>query len=484
MKNNLKIFLVLIISYISCKNLPFLNKSKNFLLKEEKEYSITYYDGNIKLNLTPNIYDGNEEITLPNYEKEGYYFIGWFLSDISLYRYQKINIGDKGNLILYARFYSLTLENKIILPEATGKIGCIENVPYLDLILFQPCDIGGTWPSYNKMDYDWTSSDENVAKINIYSSITSINNGYTIITGILKEDNSKTINGILKVEGNELSIVGEEEANKFEIVTLTFKGRNNEIIDSFKMKKGSSPFYPIPIIYDGYYFCGWDKYIYFVDKDIIITGIYSKIINNRFTGKKIAILGDSISTFEGYIPENYKYFYPQPYGDIRNIYQTWWMQVINGLGAGLYINNAYGGSTVSNFDEFSSSNDKRLENLLINKNAPDILIIFMGTNDCASQYVNVNIFEDAYTTMLYKLQRITPNTEVIIINLPISKLYTVEKQYELNQVIRKCSNEFNIKLVDISGLDLSNNLIDNAHPNSNGMKALSKAILDSLLSGN
>ena len=475
MKNIFKLILVIIISYISCKNL-------NINIKEEKEYSITYYDGTKKLDLNPNKYNGNEEIILPSYEKEGYFFIGWFSSDISLYRYQRINIGEKGDLILYARFYSLILENEIILPESTGKIGCIETVPYLDLILFQPCDVGGTWPSYNKMDYDWTSSDENVAKINIYSSITSINNGYTIITGILKEDNSKTINGILKVEGDKLSIVKEEEANKLEIVNLTFKGMNNETIDDFKMKKGSLPFYPVPKVYDDYSFCGWDKDILNVIEDTIIRGTYTKIINNKFTGKKIAILGDSISTFEGYIPKDYLYFYPQPYGDIRNIHQTWWMQVINGLGAGLYINNAYGGSTVCNFDEFSTSNDKRLRSLLINENGPDVLLIFMGTNDCASLYVNTNGFEEAYMSMLYKLQTITPEAEIILINLPISKLYDIEKQYELNQVIRKCANEFKIKLIDISGLDLSDKLIDNAHPNSTGMKAFSKAILDSLLS--
>ena len=61
-------------------------------------------------------------------------------------------------------------------------------------------------------------------------------------------------------------------------------------------------------------------------------------------------------------------------------------------------------------------------------------------------------------------------------------LNIIDSQYELNQVIRKCANQFNYKLVDISGLNLSDKLIDSAHPNSSGMKALSKAILDSLLS--
>ena len=187
MKSFISFLFILLTSFISCKNDIFLDSKDDSKLKEAKQYTITYYDGEKKLNLSPDKYTGEEEIILPQYEKEGYYFIGWFLSDISFYRYQKLNIGDKGNLILYARFYSLTLDNKIILPEATGSIGCIETVAYLDYLLLQPCDIGNTWPSYNKMDYDWTSSDEKIAKINIYSSITAINNGFTIITGVLKQ---------------------------------------------------------------------------------------------------------------------------------------------------------------------------------------------------------------------------------------------------------------------------------------------------------
>ena len=455
--------------------------SLNFCLNSI-QYTITYYDGTKKLNLSPNTFTSEKETILPKYSKNGYFFIGWFVSDISLYRYKKINKGEKGNLILYARFYSLTLDKKIILPKVTGYIRSIETVSYEKYLLPQPCDKGRTWPSYNKMDYIWTSSDTSVAIISKYSTITPINNGFTIITGILKSDPSKKINGILKVDGDKLTIVKEEEANRIEIVNLVFKGRNNEVIETFKMKKGSMPFYPIPPIYKGYSFFGWDKELYFINEDTVITGIYTKALNNRFTGKKISILGDSISTFKGFIPDNYLHFYPQSYGDVRNIYQTWWMQVIKGLGAGLFINNAYGGSTVCNFDKFSTSNDNRLKTLIINGKVSDVLLIFMGTNDCNSKYVNTNSFKDAYTTMLKKIQALSPGTEIILINLPSSKLYSVNSQYELNQVIRKCANQFNYKLVDISGLNLSDKLIDSAHPNSSGMKALSKAILDSLLS--
>jgi len=201
-----------------------------------------------------------------------------------------------------------------------------------------------------------------------------------ITTDIVDQNGDPVQNGtaVLKVNGKELTIVREEEANKIEIVNLIFKGKNNEILESFQMKKGSSPFYPIPIIYNDYSFFGWDKQINYLNENTIITGTYTKILNNKYTGKKISILGDSISTFEGYIPNNYKSFYPASYGDVRSIFDTWWMQVINGLGAQLFINNAYGGSTVCNFDKFSTSNDNRLQTLSINGKVSDVLLIFMG----------------------------------------------------------------------------------------------------------
>jgi hypothetical protein len=76
----------------------------------------------------------------------------------------------------------------------------------------------------------------------------------------------------------------------------------------------------------------------------------------------------------------------------------------------------------------------------------------------------------------YILQRLKlnhPETEIILINLPMSKLYSIDSQYELNQIIRKSAKEFNLKLIDVSGLDMTEKLIDSAHPNSIGMKTLS-----------
>ena len=50
-------------------------------------------------------------------------------------------------------------------------------------------------------------------------------------------------------------------------------------------------------------------------------------ISNSLYGKKLSILGDSISTYNGYIPSGYDNFYPS--GDVDNVNKTWWMSLIN-----------------------------------------------------------------------------------------------------------------------------------------------------------
>ena len=48
-------------------------------------------------------------------------------------------------------------------------------------------------------------------------------------------------------------------------------------------------------------------------------------------GKKVSILGDSISTFTGTMPADYNIYYPES-GDIPNARQTWWGQLLANTG--------------------------------------------------------------------------------------------------------------------------------------------------------
>ena len=48
--------------------------------------------------------------------------------------------------------------------------------------------------------------------------------------------------------------------------------------------------------------------------------------------RKVSILGDSYSTFQGYNPENYAPFYPDANNDVKLVDQTWWSLYIKAKG--------------------------------------------------------------------------------------------------------------------------------------------------------
>lgn len=111
--------------------------------------------------------------------------------------------------------------------------------------------------------------------------------------------------------------------------------------------------------------------------------------NSPYFGKKFSILGDSISTLEGYNPDGYRVFYNDENCKRANIMEagdTWWGQVLEYFKAQLLVNNSWLGSRVTklpNQDELfpSGCSDERTSSLHINSVKPDVIIIYLGTND-------------------------------------------------------------------------------------------------------
>ena len=102
--------------------------------------------------------------------------------------------------------------------------------------------------------------------------------------------------------------------------------------------------------------------------------------------KRVAILGDSYSTFEGTIPEGNAIWYFKRNNpkqtDVNRVEQTWWSLLIERKGWKLEQNNSYSGSTICNTgynkeDYSDRSFTKRMDNL----GNPDIIFIFGATND-------------------------------------------------------------------------------------------------------
>ncbi len=100
--------------------------------------------------------------------------------------------------------------------------------------------------------------------------------------------------------------------------------------------------------------------------------------------RKFSILGDSISTFAGYIPAGWRVYYDDERcaaTGVHSVEDTWWMQVINALGGELLANASFSGSLVEGSQFPAGCSEERIAALACNDVAPDVVLVFMGTND-------------------------------------------------------------------------------------------------------
>ena len=65
---------------------------------------------------------------------------------------------------------------------------------------------------------------------------------------------------------------------------------------------------------------------------------------NPFKDKWVSILGDSISTYNGWVPAGNSYYYPKD--DVNDVKKTWWHILLKKLGAKLCVNESWNGRKV------------------------------------------------------------------------------------------------------------------------------------------
>lgn len=112
---------------------------------------------------------------------------------------------------------------------------------------------------------------------------------------------------------------------------------------------------------------------------------------SNLRGKRISILGDSISSYQGYTPQGYKNFYFDARENWNgNVNDTYWKKAINELELVLGSNCSWSGSVccgngLDNVSAQSGCSDKRISDLGLG-GTPDIILVYIGINDFASGY--------------------------------------------------------------------------------------------------
>ncbi len=230
--------------------------------------------------------------------------------------------------------------------------------------------------------------------------------------------------------------------------------------------------------------------------------------SNDHRKKFFSILGDSISTFEGYsVPESAVYYDMEHKlsSGVLTVGDTWWGQVIKHLDGELLVNNSFSGSTVCWHPLYEipsySCSDERTASLGRGEIHPDVIMVYMGTNDwgfgtrvfhdecCDSDADNPALFLTAYRQMLKKLRTNYPDAEIWCFTLPVSRCsanpdfsfpycYGGRNISEYCEAIRLCAVEYDCRVIDLYNGSETYDTLDGFHPTVRGMKAIAGAIIN------
>ena len=247
--------------------------------------------------------------------------------------------------------------------------------------------------------------------------------------------------------------------------------------------------------------------------------IEEEVTNNPLAGKVVSLIGDSISTYSGYLPSGYATYYPK--GDVQSVDDTWWMKIIKKGHMVLGQNCAWSGSKVTGDGTSTSSaaagcSTARINDLAKN-GTPDIVIVYIGTNDLRNGTAmgawtkgeaiptdssDVATMAEAYALMVYKVMNTYKNAHVFCCSIPEAKrvngqpitTYPLVTSadltfYDLNDKIKEVCDALGATYIDLHGCGITWWNIEQytvyestgaLHPNCAGMDLFANCIYSAI----
>ena len=201
---------------------------------------------------------------------------------------------------------------------------------------------------------------------------------------------------------------------------------------------------------------------------------------------KVGVIGDSISSFSGYIPSGYKAYYPKSDCDVDKWYKTYWGILIQQYwNAELDVNCSWSGGCVAPGVSGKTEGSDFVTRCTDFIN-PNVILLFGGTNDAIlsngvalGDYnydlpfgsLNTNCrFRDSYIAVIKAIQANYPEAKIIII---LGDHVTGEYATSVEEIAK----HYEIPYVDFRD-DKNVTKYSGSHPNYNGMKYMAKKIYE------
>ena len=202
--------------------------------------------------------------------------------------------------------------------------------------------------------------------------------------------------------------------------------------------------------------------------------------------KAVSILGDSYSTFEGYVtPEtNEMWYYAQGERgrtDVADVRQTWWHQLITRQGWKFCVNNSYSGSTISYHGYSANDYSKRsFLTRMDNLGCPDIIFIFGATNDSwagapVGEYQYEDLSKANFWTFRPAMARMLQWMTNRYVGADIYFLLNDGLRDDINESVRTICQHYGVKCIELHDIDKQS-----GHPSVKGMKQIADQIIEAL----
>lgn len=202
--------------------------------------------------------------------------------------------------------------------------------------------------------------------------------------------------------------------------------------------------------------------------------------------KSVSVLGDSYSTFEGYLTPNtnavwYDLKHAANKTDVESVTQTWWHQLIRKNGWKLCVNNSYSGSTICNTGyDGNDYSDRSFTTRMDNLGCPDIIFIFGATNDswCGApigEYQYDGIRPDQLWQFRPALAHLLAWMKDRYINTEIYFILNNELKQEINESVNIICEHYGVPVITLKDIDKKS-----GHPSVKGMEQIATQIQEAI----